>query len=93
MKKFLKIFIYFFIPIVIASACLEVYMRHIPNSYKYKDEWMKKNGNTVETLILGSSHAYYGINPEYLSWKAFNLANVSQDLERDFFVLDKYKEL
>lgn len=92
MKKFLKIFIYFFIPIVIASACLEVYMRHIPNSYKYKDEWMKKNGNTVETLILGSSHAYYGINPEYLSSKAFNLANVSQDLERDFFVLDKYKD-
>jgi hypothetical protein len=92
MKKFLKIFIYFLIPIVIASACLEVYMRHIPNSYKYKDEWMKKNGNTVETLILGSSHAYYGINPEYLSSKAFNLSNVSEDLERDKFVLYKYAE-
>jgi hypothetical protein len=92
MKKFLKIFIYFFIPIVIASACLEVYMRHIPNSYTYKDEWMKKNGNSVETLILGSSHAYYGINPEYLSSKAFNLANVSEDLERDKFVLYKYAE-
>ncbi len=92
MKNFLKIFIYFFIPIVIASACLEVYMRHIPNSYRYKDEWMKKNGNYVESLILGSSHAYYGINPEYLSGKAFNLANVSQDLERDYFVFNKYKD-
>ena len=58
---------------------------------------MQQNANEVETLILGSSHSYYGIQPKYLKGKAFNLANPSQLLEQDLFLLkywsDKYMKL
>jgi hypothetical protein len=76
---------------------IEICDRKLPNTYKYKYEWMQKNANEVETLILGNSHTYYGIQPKYLKGNAFNLANPSQLLEQDLFLLkywsDKYVKL
>ena len=72
-------------------------MRQIPNEYKYKNDWMNLHTEEVETLILGSSHAWFGINPEYINGLAFNLAFMSQSLKYDSFLLhkwgDKYKKL
>ena len=53
---------------------------------------MQQNAGSVETLILGSSHTYYGINPAMLPGKAFSLANVSQDYKYDLLLLEQYAD-
>ena len=97
MKKFLKYGIFFVLPLIVALIPLEYLIRQVPNPYKYKYEWMKKNAEDVEILVFGSSHTFYGIRPEFFEGKAFSLANVSQGLKQDLFLLeywaDRYKKL
>lgn len=97
MKKFLKYGIFFVLPMIVASIPLEYLIRQVPNPYKYKYEWMQKNAEDVEILVFGSSHTFYGIRPEFFKGKAFSLANVSQGLRQDLFLLeywaDRYKKL
>ena len=97
MKKFLKYSLFFILPLLIAAIPVEHMIRQVPNPYKYKYEWMQKNAEDVEILVLGSSHTFYGIRPEFFEGKAFSLANVSQGLKQDLFLLkywvDKYKNL
>ena len=97
MKKFLKYSLFFVLPLLIAAIPVEYMIRQVPNPYKYKYDWMQKNAKDVEILILGSSHTFYGIRPEFFEGKAFSLANVSQGLRQDLFLLkywaDKYKSL
>lgn len=91
MKKFLIYITVFCLPIILTAILLEIKLRQIPNPYKYKYEWMQKNSDNVETIILGSSHTFFGINPKYLDDNAFNMANVSQDIVHDMSLL-KYWE-
>lgn len=97
MKKFLKYCLFFVLPLLIAAIPVEYMTRQVPNPYKYKYEWMQKNAEDVEILVLGSSHTFYGIRPEFFEGKAFSLANVSQGLRQDLFLLeywvDKYKNM
>ena len=93
MKKFIKRLIIFLIPILILFILLEYAIRQIPNTYKYKNEWMSQHADSLNTLILGNSHCMSGVNPLYLTNSAFNFANSSQDLERDYFVLTKYENM
>lgn len=96
MKKFLKHLLFFLLPFTTVFP-LEYMIRQVPNPYKYKYEWMQMNAENIEILIFGSSHTFYGLRPNYFSRKAFNLANVSQENEQDFFLLkywaDRYKHL
>jgi hypothetical protein len=48
-----------------------------------------KNKDRIETFILGSSHAY-GVDPFYLKSNAFSLANSSQSLQYDYYLLQHY---
>lgn len=97
MKKFLTYCVLFVLPLIAALASLEYALRQVPNPYKYKYEWMQKNAENVEVLVLGSSHTFYGVQPEFLEGKAFNLANGSQGLTQDLFLLEywanRYKNL
>lgn len=68
---------------------MELVAEAIPNSYTYKRDYMEQHGAQIETLILGSSNAYDGLNPSVLP-HAFNLANSSQTLEDDYRLLTKY---
>ena len=90
MKKFLTTFLTFFIPMLCVLTGLEYMVRKTPNEYQYKAEWMEKNADSVKTLVLGSSHAFYGINPAYLGTYSFSIANSAQSLNYDFFLLTKY---
>lgn len=90
MKKFLITILAFFIPVLFVLAGLEYMVRKAPNEYQYKAEWMEKNADRVETLILGTSHAFYGINPSYLGPNAFSLAASAQSLQYDEFLFFKY---
>ena len=90
MKKYLKSLLFFILPIVIVSVIAEIFVRRIPTSYKYKNEWMKKNGKDLELLVMGHSHAYDGINPVLFKVKSFSVANHGQMLDIDCFLLHKY---
>ena len=89
MRKFLRQIFLYALPILVVAIVLEIVAEAIPNSYTYKRQYMEQHGGEVKTLILGSSNAYDGLNPNVLP-KAFNLANSSQTLEDDYRLLAKY---
>ncbi len=91
MKQFtLKIFL-FLLPILIIGIALEFLLREIPNQYTLKDNYIATSSRKIETLVLGSSHTYYGVNPEYFTKPCFNLANISQSLNFDLELLKKHE--
>ncbi|MGF1556905.1 hypothetical protein [Paucihalobacter sp.] len=90
MKGYLKHFFIFLLPIVIVFIGMEFLLRNIPNSYQFKADFMQKNAQDIEVLILGNSHSFYGVNPKYLEDSAFNLSHVSQSLEVDLATLRAY---
>jgi hypothetical protein len=65
-------------------------LRHIPNDYNYKKTFLDQHSNIIETLFLGSSHAYFDLNPAYYSANCFNAGYVSQTLDYDVAILEKY---
>ena len=79
----------FMVVALLFFGALEWVAESIPNSYIYKRNYMKQHGAQIQTLILGSSNAYDGLNPSVLS-HAFNLANSSQTLEDDYRLLARY---
>jgi hypothetical protein len=70
---------------------MEILLRNIPNDYAFKKEYLDKNAPNIETLILGNSHALYGLNPKYFNTQTFNASHVSQSLDYDFEILKKYQ--
>ena len=89
MPTFLKKIVLYLLPIVILAIGLEVYVESIPNSYTYKRQYMEQHAPDIQTLVLGSSYAYDGIDAEFLP-SAFNLANSSQCFEDDYRLLAQY---
>lgn len=89
MKKFLRNIALYALPVLIVAVALEFVAESIPNSYTYKRDYIEHHGAQIQTLILGSSNAYDGLNPSVLP-QAFNLANSSQTLEDDYRMLAKY---
>lgn len=90
MKKFTTKIILLSIPILLLFIAIELALRCIPNDYKYKKEYLDNNSDDIETLILGNSHAYFGISPVYFTNNTFNAGYVSQSLDYDFEILSKY---
>lgn len=90
MKRYLTKTILFLSLIAVVLALSEGVVRHYPNSYRFKHEWMEANAPKVKTLILGNSHTYYAVMPALLSDSTFSLANVSQTPEYDYWLLEKY---
>lgn len=89
MKKFLRNIALYALPVLVVAAVMEFVAEAIPNSYTYKRDYMEQYGVGIQTLILGSSNAYDGLNPSVLP-NAFNLSNSSQTLEDDYRLLAKY---
>ena len=90
MGKFILKATIFIIPLIAILVGLEYIAQQTPNSYRYKDEFVENNCDSINTIILGSSHSFYGINPDFLGNNSFNLANVSQDLKFDLYLLRRY---
>lgn len=91
MKKFITLTLAFSLPVIVLLIAFEWSLRHIPNDYAYKRHYLDTKSREVEVLYLGSSHIYYGINPEYSQLKSFNAAHISQSLNYDLAILEKYK--
>ena len=71
-------------------VALEIGLRRIPNDYAYKNERLVRDGAGLRFLVLGSSHAYRGVEPDSMGGAGFNAANISQDLSYDRAVLEHY---
>ncbi len=92
MQKFIKFSLLFGTPILVIGIMAEVLLRQIPNDYGMKKSYLDSNSDQIETLILGSSHSFYGVNPAFISDKTFNSAYISQSLNYDFEILKKYND-
>ena len=90
MNTFLKKVLLLSALLFITALFCEFLTRRVPNPYKWKETWMEKNASKLEVMILGSSHAFYGVNPAFLKRPSFNLAYVSQGLEYDDYLLNRY---
>lgn len=89
MKRFLRNIALFVLPLLIIAAVLEIVAESLPNSYTYKRTYMEQHAGEIQTLFLGSSNAYDGLNPNVIP-HAFNLANSSQTIEDDYRLLSRY---
>lgn len=92
MSKFIKDTLLFLLPGIILLIVIEILLRQIPNDYLLKKKYLDKHSKEIQTLILGSSHSFYGIDPRYFSTNTFNASNVSQTLDYDFEILRKYQD-
>lgn len=91
MKKFIiEIVFFFFLPLSIIAVVAEYSLRNIPNDYAYKSNWLNNNSSSVEVLYLGPSTIFYDIDPTLSKLKGFNAAHVSQPIEYDHFIFNKY---
>lgn len=91
MRHFLQQLLLFLLPIALLAVGAECYMRCcVPNSYRIKAELMERTKDSVEAIVLGNSHAYSGIKPDLLPGVAVNMANVSQVLDTDLRLLERY---
>lgn len=76
---------------------MDIWLRNQNTIYKEKYQQVLKVKDSVEVLILGNSHANYGVDPDSFSLYAFNLANVNQSLYFDkrvtLSILDKLSKL
>lgn len=88
--SFLRRLFIFLLPIALVGISLEGLLRSFPNSYRTKAEAISEHADSVESIILGNSHAYYAVRPDLLSDAAVNLANVSQTLAIDREILETY---
>ncbi len=89
MKKYLIRTLFIGFPIALFLLIGELALRNIPNDYSLKRDYLDKNAQNLKTLVLGSSHFYRGVNPDFLEQPAFNAAMVSQTLDYDLKILEK----
>ncbi len=89
MKKFANKLLLFLLPFIMVTLFFEIYLRVVNTNYKEKINGLHANQSKVELLILGNSHANYGLNPDKFSVNAYNMAMVNQPLFYDFQILKK----
>lgn len=90
MNQFIKKIILFSAPVIVFIVITELLLRNIPNDYSYKKNYLDQHSNEIETLFLGSSHAFYAVNPEFVHSNSFNASHVAQSIDYDIQILKKY---
>jgi hypothetical protein len=90
-KNFVIKFLFLIVlPVFVFFVTVEILLRHIPNDYAYKNEWLTKNAKNIKILSLGSSYGYHGIDPQYFQMTAFNGAHCSQTPRYDYLIFNKF---
>jgi hypothetical protein len=80
----------FLLPLAVLVLWMEAGLAGIPNSYSFKKKNLEKKLPDIELLIVGSSHAYFDIDPAWFRGNAYNMANASQSLYYDAKIIEKY---
>jgi hypothetical protein len=91
MRNFLKKIGLFLMLLTLTCVVIEFMLRQIPNDYRNKKMYLDKNSDYIEIIFLGGSHSLFGLNPDYTKQRSFNASNVSQSLDYDLEILQKYK--
>lgn len=78
------------LPLAFLAVVMEFRLAQAPNSYRMKDHSLRRQGDAIQVLALGSSHAIQGIRPDVFPVPLFNLANVSQSLILDEKLFQRY---
>ena len=87
-KLLVKILI-FGASLLIAYLFLENQLSKVPNLFVVRRNYLERQLNTTQLLILGSSHGD-SFNPHFFTSKAFSLNFNSQDFYYDQALLNKY---
>jgi len=82
MKKFAIKLLFFILPFLVVLLGMDSWLRNIDSLYKEKYIGVQRAKDT-QILILGNSHANYGVNPVCFSLPAYNLASPNQSLYFD----------
>jgi hypothetical protein len=90
MKRFLFKSFLFTVPTLILIISLELFITFSPNTFYLKSKFFKNNIDSIEVLVLGSSHHQNAINPSYIDFKTSNLAYGGQDVTLDSSLFFKY---
>ena len=93
MQNFFKIAIKILIislPALIVLAYIETGLSKIDTHYITKLYYLESQKDSVQILSLGSSNAYFGINPEKFSCKGFNFAINAQSMYYDLKIFELY---
>ena len=76
-KVILKILL-FLAPMLAGYVLLEMRLSKVPNIYNKKRTDLEAQLADIEVLELGASHAFFDLNPRYLSRRALDLASTFQ---------------
>lgn len=90
MKKLTIKIAIFLLPVILTWAAVEIFYRNVDTNYSRKHEVIQEHYDSAEIIILGSSHSYYGLNPEYFNQRTYNFSNISQSLYFDELLLNKH---
>ena len=74
MKRFIIRVLLFSLCVLAIGAIFELYLLTVENEYSYKRRYVEENGSAIKTLILGHSHAAFGMNPDLMGDSVFNFA-------------------
>ncbi len=81
------------LPCVLCLGYVEYRLSTMSVSYSQKKHELESQLKKIEVLVIGSSNAYYGINPHFFSKKGFNLAYRGQWPYYDWKFIQKYINL
>lgn len=91
LSLFFKKVLLLILPFVGILWYLEQKLTQMPNTYNQKKKHLEAGVDSIDLLVLGSSQAFYGINPDFLKpYKGFNLAGSSQPFFFDKAFVDAY---
>ena len=90
MKNLLYRILLFCIPVIIVLIGCEIYVRTMPSEYRQKRDQLLANADSIEVLILGSSHAADGADPNQFTLYAHNMAFGFQSIFFDRKIVEKY---
>lgn len=87
MKRFIYLLALFIIPIIGCLTLMEIIVSRIPNSYRYKYNYVTEKGHSIEALAIGHSQLYDDFMPDLFFLSAFNLSNSAQDYTDNYYIL------
>lgn len=89
MVRFLRSSLLFILPPVIILTYIE-FINRIDSPFHAKSQFITKNKNSIEIMILGSSQTWRAINPEYLTIKVAPLAHGGSSFNINYLLFNKY---
>lgn len=90
MRRFIARVSLFAVILLGLLSYIEYNLSYVVTSYNKQRTYLERQLDSIEILVLGDSHASYGVDPTVFSRKGFNLANVSQDFYYNEQLMNKY---